>query len=92
MRELFKDNLRGGFLLGVISFVLVKIKLPLLPVIGIVIGIIAFIKSLTAVRAGKMLGLFGVLVSLIPIIIGIATLFFIYYLLVSYLNHLLFGR
>lgn len=55
MNKLFRDDLKGGLLLGIIATLCMFI--PSMALIGAIIGFFGFRKSKRAVKSGKMLGL-----------------------------------
>ena len=75
MSNIFKDNLRASIILGIIAFCLTPV-----PVLGAIVGIFGFYKGRAAVAQGKYLAFLGVILSLIPILYLLITLFFLGYL------------
>lgn len=79
--NLFSNNIKSGFTLGILGLVSIFINAGL---IGAILGIVGFFKSKQAVKEGKSWGILAGLINLIPVFYILFILFILGYTLTSH--------
>ncbi|MEK7166042.1 MAG: hypothetical protein AAB874_04520 [Patescibacteria group bacterium] len=80
-KALLSNNLKAGFLLSLVAVILMFVKGFVL--VAAIIGVFGFIKSKRAIQEGKLLGIVGGFLSILPLLYLLVVLFVLGYTLTS---------